>query len=88
MVNRNLYDATKREPTEYGCLDRRLGVSDKKTKCTSCGKELTDCIGHFGHVSLELPVYHIGYFKEVIFIIIIIIYSNNCNIVIVANGVI
>lgn len=38
----------------------------KDAICGTCGKGLTDCIGHFGYIDLELPVYHVGYFKAVI----------------------
>ena len=27
-------------------------------------KLLVDCAGHYGHIKLELPVFHIGYFKH------------------------
>ena len=65
VVNRELYDSigTITQPTRYGLLDRRLGMSVKKTRCETCGLELADCTGHFGHVRLALPVFHIGYFK-------------------------
>ena len=26
---------------------------------------MVDCEGHFGHIALELPVFHIGYLKAV-----------------------
>jgi hypothetical protein len=65
IVNRSLYEFTRREPQQWGCLDRRLGTSDKKVHCDTCHKELSHCIGHFGHISLELPVFHIGFFREV-----------------------
>lgn len=29
-------------------------------------KKLQDCNGHFGYISLELPCFHIGYFKAII----------------------
>jgi DNA-directed RNA polymerase III subunit RPC1 len=50
------------EPTAYGVLDRRMGTSrnDPKFSCTTCGKKLEDCVGHFGHIQLELPVFHTG----------------------------
>lgn len=38
----------------------------KDATCSTCGKGLTDCIGHFGYIDLELPVFHVGYFKAVI----------------------
>ena len=49
-----------------GCLDPRLGVSDKVSECQTCGKRLADCTGHFGYIKLELPVFHIGFFKAIL----------------------
>jgi len=44
-------------------LDARLGVSDKGAVCGTCGKGQKDCAGHWGHIELELPVYHIGFLR-------------------------
>lgn len=41
-------------------------MSVKDAKCETCGKGLTECVGHFGYIDLELPVFHVGYFKAVI----------------------
>lgn len=65
IANRQLYDQ-QRVPTSYGPLDRKLGISDKKSSCDTCGLPLQDCLGHFGHLPLEFPCFHIGFFKEVI----------------------
>ena len=56
-------------PMENGCLDTKLGVSDKVSKCATCHRKLADCAGHFGHVKLELPVFHIGFFKAIVTIL-------------------
>jgi DNA-directed RNA polymerase III subunit RPC1 len=71
VVNRELYESAGSvgEPTRHGVLDRRLGMSVKKTRCETCGLELADCAGHFGHVKLALPVFHIGYFKATLSIL-------------------
>lgn len=42
------------------------GMSVKDALCTTCGKGLNDCVGHFGYIDLQLPVYHVGYFKAVV----------------------
>ena len=55
-----------RQPVANGVLDGRLGTSDKKTACATCGGKLIDCAGHFGYIKLVLPVFHIGYFKHVL----------------------
>ena len=72
LVDRRLFDLDKtrsggaRAIAEYGPLDRRMGVSTKLNICETCGKPLQDCNGHFGHVRLVLPVFHVGYFRKVI----------------------
>lgn len=63
VVNRELYNPANRQPVNYGCLDRRLGTSDKQAICETCGGKLADCVGHFGHIQLALPVWHIGFFR-------------------------
>jgi DNA-directed RNA polymerase III subunit RPC1 len=59
----DLYDVVERKPAKGGVLDQNLGVSGKEAECETCGKKLADCIGHFGHINLALPVFHAGYFK-------------------------
>lgn len=56
----------ERKPQPNGVLDNRLGISNKTTICPTCGNKLADCAGHFGYVKLEMPVFHIGYFKNTI----------------------
>lgn len=59
-----LYCMPARTPAVGGCLDPRLGVSDKVSTCATCKKKLTDCAGHYGYIRLCLPVFHIGFFKN------------------------
>jgi DNA-directed RNA polymerase III subunit RPC1 len=66
---RNLYKLPERKPLENGVLDPRLGISDRSLNCSTCGGKLQDCAGHFGYIKLELPVFHIGYFKQVLAIL-------------------
>lgn len=56
----------ERRPQPNGVLDPRLGVSNKRAICETCGQALADCTGHFGYIRLELPVFHIGYFKNTV----------------------
>ena len=69
VTERNLYKLPERKPMEGGVLDTRLGVSDRKVQCQTCKGKLNDCAGHFGYIKLELPVFHIGYFKHVLAIL-------------------
>lgn len=43
---------------------RPQGISNKASICETCNQKLADCAGHFGYIKLELPVFHIGYFKN------------------------
>uniref|UniRef100_A0A069DY71 DNA-directed RNA polymerase subunit n=1 Tax=Panstrongylus megistus TaxID=65343 RepID=A0A069DY71_9HEMI len=67
VVAKNLYTQdTQRTPVRHGVLDRRMGTNQKDANCETCGKGLNDCIGHYGYIDLQLPVFHIGYFRCVI----------------------
>ncbi|KAI2639175.1 beta and beta-prime subunits of DNA dependent RNA-polymerase [Hypomontagnella submonticulosa] len=70
VSDRSMYDVDRgREPTQNGVLDKRLGTSSKTGICSTCGLRLQDCTGHFGHVRLPLPAFHIGYIKFTITIL-------------------
>ena len=53
-----------RQPAPGGCLDPRLGVSNKVDRCKTCHQKLAECAGHFGYIQLKLPVFHAGFFKH------------------------
>eukprot|EP00055_Hartaetosiga_balthica_P015474 m.91554 g.91554 ORF g.91554 m.91554 type:complete len:1420 (-) comp8874_c0_seq2:1254-5513(-) len=64
VYSKDLYSArNRRMPSPYGPLDRKMGAFDKAIPCSTCSEQLRDCAGHFGHIELELPCFHIGYFK-------------------------
>lgn len=42
------------------------GTNQKNVECATCGKGLSDCIGHYGYIDLGLPIFHIGYIRSVI----------------------
>lgn len=48
-------------PKVNGLLDPRQGPSEKNMKCLTCGGNTSTCPGHFGHIELARPVYHINY---------------------------
>uniref|UniRef100_H2ZH13 DNA-directed RNA polymerase subunit n=1 Tax=Ciona savignyi TaxID=51511 RepID=H2ZH13_CIOSA len=65
-VSKNLYSQDlSHQAVEFGVLDRRMGTSQKDKNCDSCGKNLAECVGHYGYVDLELPCFHAGYFRSV-----------------------
>ena len=47
-------------PVPGGLLDLRLGTIDRMWKCASCGMDQTECPGHFGHIELAKPMYHLS----------------------------
>ncbi|XP_026566777.1 DNA-directed RNA polymerase III subunit RPC1 [Pseudonaja textilis] len=66
VVSKNLYSQDNHSPLQYGVLDHRMGTSEKDRPCKTCGKNLAECLGHYGYIDLELPCFHVGYFKAVI----------------------
>lgn len=52
-------------PKPNGLYDLRMGTIDKKYNCQTCNRDLINCQGHFGHITLILPMYNISYFKHV-----------------------
>lgn len=51
---------------DFGLNDDRLGVCDRVAICATCGQRSLDCVGHVGHVDLEAPVFHLGFFTTVL----------------------
>ncbi|CAD2216941.1 DNA-directed RNA polymerase III subunit RPC1 [Angomonas deanei] len=39
---------------------------DPMSVCGTCGRRSVDCVGHCGHIDLEAPVFHIGFFPAVV----------------------
>ena len=67
VFTRNLYNLEHgRKPVEHGALDTHMGVSANTAECQTCRGNLATCHGHFGHIKLALPVFHVGYFKATI----------------------
>lgn len=53
------------KPYKGGINDPKLGTVDKGSICETCGANFTDCVGHFGHIELARPVFHVGYIEEI-----------------------
>jgi DNA-directed RNA polymerase III subunit RPC1 len=64
VSSRELFTMPTRQPARGGCLDPRLGVSDKVSSCETCKRKLVDCAGHYGYIKLALPVFHIGFLRH------------------------
>lgn len=51
---------------ENSVRDPRLGPLDRISKCHTCGQKMGRCNGHFGHIVLSHPVYHVNFTRQVI----------------------
>ena len=47
-----------------GLMDPRQGVIDRASRCQTCAGNMNECPGHFGHIDLAKPVYHIGFIQK------------------------
>ena len=61
-----LFQPNTRLPNPDGVLDHRLGAPNTDEICKTCAKMLDLCCGHFGVINLQLPVFHVGFFKQII----------------------
>ncbi len=59
----DLYDNL--EPKKGGLIDTRMGVTSGSLECATCGFDSTNCIGHFAHIDLAEPVFHMGFIQYV-----------------------
>lgn len=57
----DLYD--NMEPKRGGLIDTRLGTTINSLECATCGFDSANCIGHFGHIDLAEPAFHLGFLQ-------------------------
>ncbi|GJY42852.1 DNA-directed RNA polymerase II subunit 1 [Tanacetum coccineum] len=53
----------RQKPKIARLSDPRLGVIDRKMKCETCMANMAECSGHFGHLELAKPMFHIRFMK-------------------------
>ena len=53
-------------PKNNGLCDLRLGTIDRQYICHTCNHDALRCEGHFGHIDLAFPVFHICFMKYVV----------------------
>ncbi|XP_039954795.1 DNA-directed RNA polymerase II subunit RPB1-like [Bactrocera tryoni] len=63
------------KPALGGLMDPRQGVLDRESRCLTCAGNIVDCPGHFGHIELSLPVFHIGFLLKTIKILRCVCFS-------------
>ncbi|MCO5588461.1 hypothetical protein L7F22_042417 [Adiantum nelumboides] len=69
------YDRGK--PKLGGLSDPHLGTIDRQMKCETCAGNMSECPGHFGHLELAKPMFHIGFLKTILSILRCVCY--NCS---------
>ncbi|KAL8713425.1 MAG: hypothetical protein Q9220_002624 [cf. Caloplaca sp. 1 TL-2023] len=58
-------DEQNQRPRHMGLADPRLGSIDRGVKCATCDENMSECPGHFGHIELAAPVFHIGFLGKI-----------------------
>ncbi|CAL9110471.1 unnamed protein product, partial [Musa textilis] len=56
------------KPKLGGLSDPRLGTVDRRMSCETCKGNMAECPGHFGHLELAKPMFHVGFLKTVLVI--------------------
>jgi DNA-directed RNA polymerase II subunit RPB1 len=51
---------TRQLPTAGGLNDLRMGTCDRRLHCGTCRHDMMKCPGHFGHLDLAAPMYHVS----------------------------
>lgn len=54
------------KPKLGGLLDPRQGPPDRTSRCQTCSGNITECPGHFGHLELAKPVFHVGFMANIV----------------------
>ncbi|KAG8533813.1 DNA-directed RNA polymerase II subunit RPB1 [Bacidia gigantensis] len=57
-------DEQNQRPRHMGLADPRLGTIDRSVKCATCDENMSECPGHFGHIELAVPVFHVGFMTK------------------------
>ncbi|KAM0681121.1 DNA-directed RNA polymerase II core subunit rpo21 [Glugoides intestinalis] len=52
-------------PKENGLIDLRMGTTERSFLCQTCNSSSFDCVGHYGHIELSKPMFHIGYLSKI-----------------------
>ncbi|KAJ5089346.1 hypothetical protein N7532_008030 [Penicillium argentinense] len=58
-------DESRSRPRTKGPNDPRLGTINRKFNCETCEEGPKECPGHFGHIELAAPVFHIGFVTKI-----------------------
>ena len=53
-------------PNAGGMNDALMGTCDRRLLCGTCMLDIKMCQGHIGHIVLPYPMYHIGFYENVL----------------------
>ena len=53
-------------PKILGLMDPRQGVIERRQRCQTCAGDMATCPGHFGHIELARPVFHVGFLAKIV----------------------
>jgi DNA-directed RNA polymerase II subunit RPB1 len=51
-------------PSPGGCMDPRLGTTDRRMPCATCGNDVRTCCGHIGRIDLPVACFNVGYLEH------------------------
>ena len=54
-----------KKPKEGGLIDMRMGTTNNAYICSTCNLISANCPGHFGHMKLKAPMFHIEFLPYV-----------------------
>lgn len=57
---------TRQLPAPGGLNDLQMGTCDRRMHCGTCRHDIIKCPGHFGHLDLAVPMYHVSMIPIVI----------------------
>lgn len=83
LWSERIYNETTFLPTRNAVNDPRMGVCQREQLCHTCGGDMADCPGHFGHIELARPVFHIGMIDMVRMLLKVFCY--NCSMLLVKD---
>ena len=64
---------------ENSVNDDRLGIIQNHTLCSMCGLDNFKCIGHFGHIELNVPIPHPMFSKDILDFLTCFCHKESCN---------
>lgn len=74
-INQRLVFGANGEPMKNGLNDPAMGPSGVREECQTCKGSSNQCPGHFGHIELVKPMFHVGFIDKVIRVLRCVCYN-------------